>query len=117
MLRIKTKFTKLDGNIGTGTQYRMTGAQQGAVNLQFETYKEVTDNMDLDRQAAESAIQERGKVIQPQQMALQALQTNQFVNQQQWANMGNQNWNNNNNRNTWGSLLKESPTSTCSRIP
>ena len=77
---IKNKCTELPGKIGTGTQYGMVGAQQGAIDAQFETYKEMTNQIDMNRQATETAIQQRNQVIQSQQMALQAFQTN--MNQQ-----------------------------------
>ena len=83
--------------MGTGTQYGVSGVQQGAIDTKFKTYEEMTNTMDVNRQATEAAIQQRNHVTQSQQLMLQAFQTNQFMNQQQWANMGNQNWNNNNN--------------------
>ena len=42
------------GNMGTGTQYRLVGAQQ-AVDAEFETYKEMTNEMDVNHQAAKAA--------------------------------------------------------------
>ena len=50
--------------MGTGTQYGMVGAKQGVVNAQFETYKEMTNEMDVNRQATEAAIQQCDQVIQ-----------------------------------------------------
>ena len=68
--------------MGTVTQYGLTGAQQGAVDSQFNTYEEMTNEMDVNYQATKAAIQQRNQVIQSQQLLLQVLQTNQFVNQQ-----------------------------------
>jgi hypothetical protein len=75
--------------MGTGTQYGLVVTQHGAVNLQFKPYKEMTNKMDVNRQATKVAIAQRNQVIQSQQLTLQAFYTNQFVNQQQWADMGN----------------------------
>ena len=51
--------------MSTGAQYVLTGAQQ-AVNLDFETYEEMTDEMDVNRQATKAAIQQCDQVIQSQ---------------------------------------------------
>jgi hypothetical protein len=75
----------------------MVSAQQGAVDAQFKTYKEMTTKIGVNRQATEAAIQQRNQVIQSQQMALQAFQTKQFMNRQQLVNIGNQKWSNNSN--------------------
>ena len=65
--RIQNKFTKLTGNMGDGTQYGMTGAQKGAVDdLQFKTWEEMTNKMDVNRQATKAATQQRDQAIHSQ---------------------------------------------------
>lgn len=56
--------------MGPGTQYGLVGVQQGAVNSQFKTHKEMTNKMDVSHQATEAAIQQHKQVIQSQQLVL-----------------------------------------------
>ena len=58
-------------NVGTGTQYGLTGVQQ-AVDTEFESYKEMTNDADTNHKATRTAIQQSDQVIQSQQIALQA---------------------------------------------
>ena len=67
--------------MGTKAQYKSAGTQQEAIRSQFKIYKELTNEMNVNCQANEAAIQQPHQVIQSKQLALQALQTNQFVNQ------------------------------------